>query len=211
MRKICGDMVTLNIRILVFIILAASGLQAENDRLNRLYENLKTNYSQVETYQAEFRQENFWQEMNLQKISWGRLFYDNNRLLLEYDEPLGQRLLLDSLGVLLYDPASERALYLEKMETELRPLAFLALYWDKSEKKITDLTDKSCDIHLNTAIGERIIVRTENDFIKELTYVDNTGNQVHYEFFNEQYNVVLPDEIFRVEIPSQVNIIDNRK
>ena len=210
MKMICGDMATLNIRILVLIMLAASGLQAENGRLNRLYENLKANYSLVETYQAEFRQENFWPEMNLQKISRGSIFYDKSRLLLKYDEPQGQLLLLDSLGVLLYDPASERAIYLEKMETELRPLSFLALYWDNSEKTITALADNSFDIHLDTAAREQVIARAENNFIKELTYIDTAGNQVHYEFFNEQYNVVLPDKIFSVEIPPQVNVIDNR-
>ena len=186
-------------------------LFAKSDKLNEIYSELQKRYAAIFSFQAEFEQINFWKELAVEKKSHGKIFYNKNFLLLDYSEPAGQKMLVDTLAVTVYDSTSNHALISDKIDTELRPDKFIALYWNDAEKKILENTPDFSRVELISGTGEKIVVEIENNLIVGFTFFDDAGNYVKYEFRNIVLNKSISAEIFQMNLPKDVNIIDRRE
>ncbi len=203
-----------NWRILSFLILLISysfSLFAQNDILNKIHLDLIEKYDSIQTYEADFIQENFWKEINTAKTSYGKIYYDSSFLLLEYSEPEGQKLLIDSLSVTIYDSASNQVLISNKNDYELKPISIISDFWINSQKKMIKNSENEVQIKLITPENEQIFVRIKDNLIIEIQIVDNSANMVKYSFSAEKINKQLSQEIFELNLPEDVNIIDNRQ
>ena len=175
-----------------------------------IYLNLQTKYDSIKTFQSDFEQLNFWIELDVQKKSYGKIYYDETKLLLDYSEPAGQKMLIDSTTVTIYDSTSNQALISNKVETELRPIKFISLYWENSQKEIIEQNEDYWKIKISTQFEENILVEIKNYLITGFTFFDKEGNSVQYNFLNEKINEQLPENVFELILPKDVNIIDNR-
>jgi len=202
---------TLNIKILIVITLLYSFLWCDNIDLENLKLQLIEQYSKINTYQAEFEQLNYWQEMDISKRSSGYIIYDRYNLKLEYTEPSGQFLLLDSLSVTMYDPNSNQAFIIDSFEMDIRPIAIILKYWESSEISVLEADNGSIQLELNTDAEEIIQLSISDSMVNELKYFDLESNSVTYKFKNEIINKALPELIYQVELPEDVNIIDTRQ
>ncbi len=185
-------------------------LSAQSEILDDIYLDLQSNYDSISTFQSDFEQTNFWKEMDITKQSVGKIFYDESRLLLDYSEPQGQKMLIDSTTVTIYDSTSNQALISNKVETELRPVKFISLYWENSEKEIIEQSSVHCKIEITTLFEEHILVEIKEGLISGFTFFDKDGNSVNYNFLNKKINEQLPLGIFEMDLPENVNIFDNR-
>jgi len=191
-------------------IILSQSLIAQPVILDDIYLNLQTKYDTIKTFQSDFEQTNFWQELDIQKKSYGKIFYDESRLLLNYSEPAGQKMLIDSTTVTIYDSTSKQALISNKVETELRPVKFISLYWENSQKELIEQNSDNFKIQITTEFKERILVEIRKTLISGFTFYDREGNSVQYIFNNEKINRQLQENIFELELPDDVNILDNR-
>lgn len=203
-----------NWKILLVLILFISFsvfILAQDDILNEIYLDLLEKYDSIKTYEADFIQENFWKELDIAKTSYGKIYYDSSFLLLEYMEPEGQKLLVDSISVTIYDAASNQVLISNKNDYELKPISIISDYWENSQKELIENTENGTWIKLITPENEQIFVWIKDNLIIEIQIFDNSENMVKYSFSAEKINKQLSQNIFELNLPEDVNVIDNRQ
>ena len=202
-------MVTYLNKLLLFLLLPTL-LIATDNTLENTYENILITYSTVYTYEAKFIQENYWAEINIDKISEGKLYYDKENLLMDYSQPDGQKLLINEEYMTMYDPIADQAMISDEFDIELRPDKLISHYWDISEKAIIDKFDDTIKIKLKTPQEENIIITISNKLVTEFNIVDENGNFIIYKFYNIKINEGLPENIFELTLPESTNIFDTR-
>jgi len=196
--------------VLILYFSFSTFILAQDDILNEIYLDLLEKYDSIKTYEADFIQENFWKEIDTAKTSYGKIYYDSSFLLLEYSEPEGQKLLIDSLSVTIYDAASNQVLISNKNDYELKPISILSEYWQNSQKELIENSENGTQIKLITPDNEQIFVLIKDNLIIEIQIFDNSENMVKYSFSAEKINQQLAKEIFELNLPEDVNVIDNR-
>ncbi len=184
---------------------------AGDSTLENTYEEILITYSAIYTYEAKFVQENYWAEININKISEGKLYYDKENLLMEYSQPDGQKLHINKEYMTMYDPIGDQAIISDEFEIELRPDELISQYWDISKKEIIDQFDSTIKIKLKTPQDENIIITVSNKLVTEFNIVDENGNFVIYKFYDIKINKALPENIFELTLPESTNILDTRK
>lgn len=202
-----------NWKIISFLILLISysfSLYAQDDILNKIHLDLIEKYDSIKTYEADFEQHNYWKEIDTAKTSYGKIYYDSSYLLLEYSEPEGQKLLIDSLSVTIYDAASNQVLISNKNDYELKPISIISDFWQNSQKELIENSENETQIKLVTPENEQIFVLIKDSLIIEIQIFDNSENMVKYSFSAEKINKQLSQNIFELNLPEDVNIIDNR-
>jgi outer membrane lipoprotein-sorting protein len=204
---------TLNIKILIIVLLSltVSFLYAQEDVFDEIYDNLMENYNKIETYKADLTQENYWKDLDVKKMSYGKIYYNKNFLLLDYSDPAGQKMLINSTSVIIYDSTSCQAFISDKIDIELRPMKFISLYWNNSQKEIIKQEQSCIVIKFITSENEQIFVTIEDFYINELKILDEYNNSVKYLFINEEFNIDLSKSTFEIDLPDDVNIVDNRQ
>jgi len=196
--------------VLILFISFSAFILAQDDILNRIHLDLIEKYDSIKTYEADFIQENFWKEIDTAKTSYGKIYYDSSFLLLEYSEPEGQKLLIDSLSVTIYDAGSNQVLISNKNDYELKPISIISDFWKNSQKKLIENSENEVQIKLITPEKEQIFVRIKDNLIIEIQIFDNSENMVRYTFSAEKMNKQLSQKIFELNLPEDVNVIDNR-
>lgn len=202
-------MVTYLNKILLFILFPTL-LIAGDVTLENIYEDILITYSTVYTYDAIFKQENYWSEINIDKISEGKFYYDKENLLMDYSQPEGQKLLINKEYMTMYDPIADQAMISDEYDIELRPDELISHYWDISEKEIIDAFNDTIKIKLKTLQEEDIIITISNKLVIEFNIVDENGNFVIYKFYDIKINEGLPENIFELTLPDSTNIFDTR-
>ncbi len=205
------DMLNIKILIIVLLSLTVSFLYAQEDIFDEIYDNLMENYNKIETYKADLTQENYWKDLDVKKMSYGKIYYNKNFLLLDYSDPPGQKMLINSTSVIIYDSTSCQAFISDKIDIELRPINFISLYWNNSQKEIIKQEQSCIVVKFITSENERIFVTIEDFYINELKILDEYNNSVKYLFINEEFNIDLSKSTFEIDLPDDVNIVDNRQ
>ena len=171
---------------LISLILCSFALLAQDDVINKIYLDMIEKYDSIKTYQADFIQENFWKEIDIAKTSYGKIYYDSSFLLLEYSEPEGQKLLIDSLYVTIYDAESNQVLISNKNDYELKPISIIEKYWQNSQKELIENNENEVQMKLITPENEQIFVLIKNNLMIEIQIWDNSENMVKYTFSEER-------------------------
>jgi outer membrane lipoprotein-sorting protein len=156
-------------------------------------------------------QENYWKELDTFKQSYGKIYYDSSHMLLDYEEPAGQKLLIVNSAITIYEPSSNQALISNEINMELRPVTFISQYWDISQKELIEENEKSIKIKFITPEKEQIFIHLNDCLITEFLILDEFENSVVYKFSSEIINEQLPENIFQLNLPENTNIIDSRK
>ncbi len=196
-------------KIFLFLLLPTL-LIAKEKALEIIYEEVLITYSTIHTYEANFVQENYWEEIDVYKTSEGKLYYNKENLLMNYSIPEGQKLLIKENSMTMYDPISEQAIISDEIELELRPDKLISHYWDISEKELIEQFNDTIKIKLLTPEEEKIVITITNSIVTEFNIMDKNSNFVIYEFSDIQINKALPDKIFELNLPEETNIIDTR-
>jgi len=204
-------MAILSIRFTLVLLLISISLLGNTPELDDLKQQLIDHYSEIITYQAEFQQLNYWQELDISKSSSGAITYDRYNLKLDYGDPTGQFLLLDTLSVTMYDPGSNQAFITDSFEMDIRPIALIMKYWGNSVVSILESDENRIKLELNTNAEETIQFTISDNRVIQLTYFDLEKNSVTYSFSNERMNEPLPQGIYLIELPEDVNLIDTRQ
>ena len=195
----------------IFLFLLLPTLLIANEKtLETIYEEVLITYSTIHTYEANFVQENYWEEIDVYKTSEGKLYYNKENLVMDYFIPIGQKLLINKNSMTMYDPISQQAIISDEVEIELRPDKLISHYWDMSEKELIDQFDDTIKIKLLTPEEEKIIITISNNIVTEFNIMDKNKNFVIYKFSDIIINEKLPPTIFVFVIPVDASILDTR-
>jgi len=196
-------------KILLFLLLP-NLLIANEIALEKMYGEVLLTYSTIYSYEASFLQINYWNEIDVYKSSEGKLYYNKENLLMDYSQPMGQKLLIEENSMTMYDSVAEQAIISNKVEIEIRPDKLISHYWDISKKELLDQSDNTIKIKLQTPEEEKIVITISNKFITEFNIVDINKNYVIYKFSDIRINKELPENIFDLTLPEDTSIIDTR-
>ena len=196
-------------KILLFLLLPTL-LIANEIALEKVYEEVLLTYSIIYSYEASFLQINYWDEIDVYKSSEGKLYYNKENLLMDYSQPMGQKLLVEENSMTMYDSVAEQAIISNIVEIEIRPDKLISHYWDISKKELLDQSDDTIKIKLQTPEEEKIVITISNKFITEFNIVDINKNYVIYKFSDIRINKELPENIFDLTLPEDTSIIDTR-
>jgi outer membrane lipoprotein-sorting protein len=197
-------------RISIIIIICAFSFLSAEYSLSEIYDNVLITYSKIKYYQSDFSQENYWKEIDNHQTSFGKIYYDTENLLMDYQQPPSQFLLVKGDTITIYDSETNQALVSNKQDTELRPERLMADYWHISNKKILFQDESTIKLLLDSNTNDKISVLIENGLITELLIMDQQENFVQYKFSQPVINEDLPLGIFDIKIPSTANFIDMR-
>ena len=192
---------------LLFLLLP-SLLIANEIALEKVYDEALLTYSTIYSYEASFLQINYWNEIDVYKSSEGKLYYNKENLLMDYSQPIGQKLLVKENSMTMYDSVAKHAIISNKIE--IRPDKLISHYWDISKKELLDQSGNTIKIKLQAPEEDKIVITISNKFITEFNIVDINKNYVIYKFFDIRINKELPENIFELILPEDTSIIDTR-
>jgi outer membrane lipoprotein-sorting protein len=204
-------MATFLIRLGLILLIGFSSLCCEEINPDILRQNMIDTYSNIDTYKADFIQNNYWEEIDVSLDSAGKIFFDNHNLKLEYNDPEGQFLILDSLMVTMYEPTSNQAIISSSAEIDIRPISLISKYWQDSFLISCDAFDDTTEIVMKTEFEETITFYVKDNWIIQLTYIDLDSNRVTYKFSKAEIDNPLPEHIFEIILPEDVNLLDTRE
>jgi outer membrane lipoprotein-sorting protein len=199
---------TYKIILVFFLLLLLSAAAADN--IDDIYEAILEKYSSISTYEADFTQENYWKDLDVDKISSGKVYYNSNCFLLSYTEPAGQTLLLEDNILKIVDIESNQMLITDNITHELRPDKIISSYWQNSQVDLVKRAEDLIELDFITQSGDSIFVVLNDFMIREFCFTDKQGNSVKYSFSKSVINPDLTDSVFELDLPQDIDIIDNR-
>lgn len=195
-------------KITIFILLLLSiCLYAE--QLDDIYAGVLDYYSRVKTFEANLFQENYWLEIDTQKSSSGKLYFNNDSLYINYSEPDEQQLYVLNNTVIMHDKHSNQAIYMDKSDFDIKPVDVITSYWQTGSKRLIQAENDEVVIAI-TKDDQKLQVILRKNLIIKITITDDNGNRVSYQFTDQKINKPLPQRIFTPDFPANTNIIDNR-
>ena len=197
-------------KILIVCIVLATGfvLAAEPTQSADKIEKIMAYYETIDNYRAEFQQTNFWLELDKSFTSSGVIYLKKEKILLKYNEPEGQLLLVDEYKLLMYDPMRKQAVYSDPQGFDINPRSLLEAHRSQSEI-ILEAGDKTV-IEAILDNGETYNFIVNGLLIERIVYTGINGDYVQYDLIKPEINSVIKDEIFEINLPRDITIIDNR-
>lgn len=167
-------------------------------------------YEEVETYEADFIQTNYWKELDKSFSSQGKIYFEGENLLLQYDNPENQILLIDKDKIMIYEPVRNQALLSDRFNYDLNPKKILQKYKDNAEIKVIQHEDEADELTVIMENGEAYIFSISDNMIISIVYNGNNGDSVKYSFSKSTINQEFEPGLFAIELSEDVVIIDNR-
>jgi len=180
-----------------------------------LYQKLSSRYGSLTSFQADLSQTNHFAQLGRTISYEGKIYFQPGRMLMSFDTPSPQRLLIHAGKAELYD-GSSRTLYRSDILPEfnrMNPIELLQLYWEKSSvERLKDqdgfarvrLIPKN-DPHLQELSAS---IHPQSGIVHRLSYMDLSDNTVSYNFTNIQIDTMIPSAVFRFVYPEDTQIIE---
>ena len=180
-------------------------------------ENLDHFFSEIETYSASFVQVVLDEGLNPLEESSGRMWLSRpGKFRWDYEPPLEQQIISDGEKVWMYDIDLEQVTIRSVSETLGRSPALL-LSGGKDFKARYDIRDLGEHgamqwIGLVAKAGdsgfEDIRIGFENGQFRLMELVDGLGQTTRLSFARASENPIITDDVFEIELPPGVDIID---
>lgn len=198
--------------ITLIIILVALSLNAMKS--GELYQKISSAYKSISSYQAKVTQTNYFAELKSTINYTGNMYFTPGRLLMHFDKPSTQRMLIEKGKFTLYDAGSNTIYTSEIVEQyqRMNPLELLQLYWGRStvsvkkgkgELMTVDLKPKK-DAML-TSISAT--VNSKTGIIQTLSYKAHSGNTVKYSFSGIKINQAIAASVWNFQYPKDAQRI----
>ncbi len=197
---------------LVLALLVCSLLAAQT--VDQLYQKINAYYGSLSSYQADLRQENHFKQINQVLSYTGKIYFQKDRMLMDFSAPTRQRLLIQNGNAELYD-ASSNTLFKSRVMPQfnrMNPIEILELYWGKSEVKILENKAGKSRVRLNPKQDPLIssleaTIDNSSGSISKLSYTDKSANMVSYHFSKITVNKGIPASIWKFSYPRDVQVI----
>ncbi len=221
-----------NILIIISSLILISTLTFAQDILDKVINT----YKELKSIRADFIQENYWSEPDIEKISSGTLWIrkEDNKIKLEYSEPKGQLLLSETDKVTIYLPEtnhdsipiisglkSGQVIIMDSLPIQnlLSPDKLVNEYLKYSEVEFQTKSDSEYIFTFMPSVNSptdfefaKLILKIDKSsyLLRGFQYYDEQNNSVKFIFRGIEKNVRIDDDRFFFEIPEDANVIDRR-
>ena len=166
----------------------------------------------VISFSTNFEQINFWEDLEIEKISKGQMLYNHEKLILNYSIPQGQQLLLEGEDLSIYDRENNQLIKTKVNDaiSKIKPIEIIKQYWDISKKTVSKFGEKT-KVTLEPINNEIIMIEIIliDNHIKKLSYNNVEKNSVSFSFSNEKFNHEIKPNTFELKLDENVSIIEN--
>lgn len=183
------------------------------------YEQIMKKYDMVKTFQASLKQISYYSDLDIEKKSSGMLYYNNEKLLMDYNIPNIEQVLVENDLIRIYQKEDNREL-ITKLDSSFLSLnikTMLNKFWNKSHVEIIeednkfiyfrlDIKDKD-DQTANISIME-LKVNKSDYVVYEIKYYDDSENSVIISFENIKINKDISKARWKLKLDDKTEIID---
>lgn len=200
------------IRLLFLFLLGSTVLSAQST--DALYLKISKVYGEVSSFQAEIAQNNYYAQMKKSISYQGKIYFTKGKMVIRFDKPNFQRLMMSGNTVDLYD-AQSKTVFRSRMRPEfgkMNPVEVLQLYWKKSKVNILDKKGTVTTVKLIPFSDPLIAsltakISNKTGFVMWLSYTDLSGNKVDYSFSSVKTNAPIPASVWDYSYPKDVQVV----
>lgn len=196
------------------ICLLALCLLSYGKGADQLYNKISSAYKSISSYQAKVTQTNYFADMKSTINYSGNMYFTPGRLLMHFDKPTTQRMLIEKGQFTLYD-AGSNTIYTSRILDQyqrMNPLELLQLYWGKSTVKVSKGKGELMNVELKPkkdAMLQSISasVNGKSGIIQTLSYKAHSGNTVKYSFSGIKIDKGVPASVWQYSYPKNAQRI----
>ncbi|MDD3235952.1 MAG: outer membrane lipoprotein carrier protein LolA [Candidatus Cloacimonetes bacterium] len=204
------DKLLLMLMLILFSITGLSAITAD-----ALYLKITSMYGSLSSFQASVKQDNFFASIDKDISYQGNIYFTRGRMVIKYDKPNTQRLIISGGKVDLYDAQSKTVLR-SRMRPEfgkMNPVEILQVYWKKSIVRILSTKGNITEVSLKPFEDPMIVsmkasINHKTGMVQSLGYTDASGNKVTYSFSNIKTNAKIPESIWKFSYPKGVQVVE---
>lgn len=198
--------------ITLVMILMALSLSAVKQ--GELYQTISAAYQSISSYQATVQQSNYFADLKKTINYSGNMYFTPGRLLVHFDKPTTQRMLIEKGKFTLYD-AGSNTIYTSEIVDQYRrmnPLELLQLYWAKSTVSVSKGKGELMNVELKPKKDAMLAsisasVNGKTGVIQSLSYKAHSGNTVKYGFSNIKINQGIAESVWQYSYPKDAQRI----
>ena len=200
----------------VIIFIFSSFLMAAGEDLLQIF---LTRNAKINSFQAKFTQKNYWPKQEIVHSSQGVLYTKGENILLEHKEPEKQFMVGTKDELVFYFPERQKLIGSDASFWQyfISPKFLSREYIKFCEYESYEELDNSTKFTfrakkvINDLKQIKITFSNQDSLIERFFYKDKYNNEVLFTFYDQQVNIAIPDSIFHLEIPQDVDVIDQRK
>ena len=208
---------SISISLAVLSILSVfENLHSFEQKMDMIYKDLLSNYQTIETLVAQFNQTNLWPDSEIAIESKGTIYISHDRVCLIYEEPQGQKLILDQ-KVYIID-SRDKNIMIADLDTnfQINPINIVSHYWQNSQKTIVFSSNNEVEIKLSPDDNSqvyyiKVVIDRTRMLIMAISYHDWQNNQVHFTFNSFQINLDIDSSVFEIPSVDGYTIIDQSR
>lgn len=197
----------------ILLLSCCIGLQAINSEA--LYQKITSTYGSLSSFQANVKQDNYFAQIKKDISYSGNIYFTRGRMVIKYDKPNVQRLMVKSGTVELYD-AQSKTIFRSRMRPEfskMNPVEILQLYWKKSTVKMLGSKGNVTEVSLKPIDDPSIsqmsaFINHKTGIVQSLSYIDTSGNRVTYTFSGIKTNARIPEAVWQFSPPKDVQVVE---
>nr|MDK2850236.1 hypothetical protein [Candidatus Cloacimonadota bacterium] len=171
-------------------------------------------YGSIQTFSADLKQSNYFSQLDQRIVYEGKIYFQPPRMLISFDKPTLQRLIVYQGKAELYDGSSS-TLFISDIQPEfikMNPIELLQLYWEQSKVEILGTQDGLVQIRLipqSDPLIQELTASLEEatGIVRELSYKDHSKNTVSYSFSKITFNKPIPAQVWDFHYPEDTQII----
>ena len=198
--------------ITLIMILMALSLGAVKQ--GELYQKISAAYQSISSYQATVQQSNYFADLKKTVKYSGNMYFTPGRLLMHFDKPTTQRMLIEKGKFTLYD-AGSNTIYTSEIVDQYRrmnPLELLQLYWAKSTVSVSKGKGEIMNVELKPKKDAMLAsisasVNSKTGVIQSLSYKAHSGNTVKYSFSSIKINQGIAESVWQYSYPKDAQRI----
>ena len=183
---------------------------------DELYLKMSSSYKNIQSYQANVKQTNYFQDIDSSINYSGKMYFIPGRMLIHFDKPSLQRLLIEKGTFTLYDQSSN-TIYTSQILQQyqrMNPLELLQLYWHRSTVSVKAGKAELVNVSLKPKKDSMLIsisasINSKSGLVQSLSYQDCGGNQVSYSFSNIQLNKTIDASVWNFNYPKDAQRIQD--
>ncbi|PKN72921.1 MAG: outer membrane lipoprotein carrier protein LolA [Candidatus Cloacimonetes bacterium HGW-Cloacimonetes-3] len=199
--------------VFVLLLLCVSGISAITT--DALYKKITATYGSFSTFQASVKQDNYFAQIKKSISYQGNIYFTRGRMVIKYDKPNVQRLMISDGMVDLYDAQSKTVLR-SRMRPEfgkMNPVEILQVYWKKSTVRVLSSKGTISEVSLKPYDDPLIVSMTatinhKTGLVQTLSYTDASDNKVTYSFSAVKTNVSIPNSVWKFTYPKDVQVVE---
>ncbi|MDY0151978.1 MAG: outer membrane lipoprotein carrier protein LolA [Candidatus Cloacimonas sp.] len=201
------------IKLAILFLLASTILSAQST--DALYLKISKVYGEVSSFQAEIKQDNYYAQIKKSISYQGKIFFSKGKMVIRFEKPNFQRLMINGNSVSLYD-AQSKTVFRSRMRPEfgkMNPVEILQHYWKKSKVTVLDKQGTLTSVQLIPYSDPLIASLTANisnktGFVMYLSYTDVRGNKVGYNFSSIKTNAPINASVWNYAYPKDVQMVE---